>query len=125
MGFSNNWYFDINVLIALGAVIISLISILFAFKKQKITILHDLVKIRFETYKKIGGENVRKRGERIGNFFEYLAILINKRIINKKIAKELFEKDFQTFLKKYKDLIKDNKSWKHLHKLKKKFRFKK
>ena len=112
---------DIGIIVALIAVIISIISVILAYKKQKISMLHDLVLIRFKTYKKIKDEPKNKRGERIGNFLEYLSILVLKKIVNQKVSKELFLDDFKIFFMNYKNLINKNKSWISLHNLKQKW----
>lgn len=115
---------DLGIIIAFIAVLLSGISVFFAYKKQRISLVHDLVLIRFATYKQIKEETRRKRGERIGNFFEYLSILIKEEAIPKKICKKLFRNDLQIFFEKYPEVIQKNKSWKEIFFLKKMWKIK-
>lgn len=110
--------------IGILALITSIITISLSYRTQRTSLIHDLAMKRINAYQRADGEGNKAYEERLVNFFEYLALLIIKKEISEKIAKELFLDDLRNLFKFHKEIISRNNSWDYIHQLNTKWNLK-
>lgn len=110
---------NLSLLIALGGLFISLVTIRNTNKIQKDALLTDMIQREFEL--RLTAQN-KENKEIFYNFVEYFAFLINSKQVSEKNSKELLENEFykvkKLVQKEYsKDFHKNPKLFENLIKL--------
>lgn len=108
-----NWIINNpEVTIAILAFIISIVSIYYARRTQRDSLLHNISMARIELWAEKEKEKPKIRFERLVNFYEYISFLTIRKEINKKYAKELFKDDIDNLFERGEKQIREDKSWK-------------
>ncbi len=95
-----------SLIVSIGLLIVSVITLRQSNKIQKNNVFHDLVKMEktlYEDLENIGGQIAIQR---VLNFYEYLSFLYFEKIIDQEMAEKLFKSELIKSYDKFKRYLK-------------------
>ena len=95
-----------GLIISIGLLVVSIITLKQSNKIQRNNVFHDLVKMEktlYEDLENIGGQIAIQR---VLNFYEYFSFLYFEKVIDKKMAEKLFKPELIKNYEKFKIYLK-------------------